>query len=178
MKKLSALILLIFVAGFSVYGEDPEPKLKPGDVEHFLKTFPLVSQQLEELGMQYEAESGDYDLPDAARFNQEFLAILKKHGWDENFFSVMALIMKGYTALAYKAELPEIDRKIAEAIKEIEANPALSDAMKKQMIEQIKASQGLAAGQQTTLEEDIHPDDLAQISEYMEEIKALLDEDK
>jgi hypothetical protein len=166
------------LAGFSVYGEDPEPLLNPGDVEHFIKTFPLVVQQLEELGLQYEAESGDYDLPDAARINDEVLSILKKHGWDEHFFTVMPHIMKAYTALVYKAELPEMDRKIAEAIKEIEANPALSDAMKKQMIDQIKASQGLAAGQQSTMEEEIHPDDLAQISEYLEEIKAILENDK
>lgn len=178
MKKITALILITFLAGLSMSGETPEPKLKPGDVEHFLETYPAVSQQLQDLGMEYEAESGEYNLPDAIRFNQEFLGILEQHGWDENFFSVMSVIMQGYTVLAYQNEMPEIDRKMADAIKEIEANTALSEAMKKQLIEQLKASQGLMAGQQSAMQQSIHPDDLALIGEHMEAIKALLDENR
>lgn len=175
-KKIAALILITAVLGFAVAEEDPVPRLKEGDVEHFIQTYPALSQDLDELGMEYEAESGAYDMPEAVRRNEAFNAVLKKHGWDEHFYVVIGTVLQGYTALAYGEEVPEINQKLADAVKEIESNPALSEAMKEQLIAQMKAAGGMVAGQQAAMQESVHPDDLEQIRGHMDELKDLLEE--
>jgi len=178
IKKIAALLLVASLFGFATAQDDPVPMLKEGDVELFIQTYPEISQQLEDLGMEYEAKTGDYDIPDSLRYDTKLREILKKHGWDENFFTVMGIIMQGYTALAYGEQQPEIDRKIADSIKEIESNPALSEAMKAQLIESMKAAQGMMADQGASMKENIHPDDLAQIEEHMDELKELLEDEE
>jgi len=178
MKKLAALVLIAALAGFAFAGEDPKPILKKGDVEKFIKTYPALSEELDKFGIELEGEAGNYTVPEPLRYNQELLGILKKHGWDEHFFAAVGTIMRGYINIVYKQEVKSMDKEVAEAIEKIEGDPNLSDAMKKQMVEQMKASQKMMSGGAAVYGQEIHPDDFAQVTENIEGLKEVLEEKK
>ncbi len=176
-KIIVSLGLLIVLCGLAAAQDTPEPALVKGDVERFIQTYPILKEELTELGMKYDAREGEYSLPEAVRVSAEFRAILEKHGWDEAFFMKMPVILLGYAAIEYKTEFQNIDPQFAEAIKEIESNPGMSEAMKKQMIEQMKAAQGMMKSQEGGLQQSIHPKDLELIGPKIKELKKILEEE-
>jgi hypothetical protein len=178
MKKLIAAVLCLALFGSAGWAaDDPVPVLKKGDVERFIDSFPKLAKELEKLGMKYDAEEGDYSLPEAVQANAEFNAVLKKHGWDEKFFIKMQAIFLGYTAIVYKKEMANVAPEIAKAIKEIESAPGMSEAMKKQMIERMKASQKMMEGSQSGMQTSVHEDDLALIRPKIPDLKKLFEHD-
>jgi hypothetical protein len=176
-KIIVCLGLIIGLSSLAVAQDTPEPVLVKGDVERFIQTYPLMVEKLTELGMKYDAREGDYSLPEAVQVSAEFQAVLAKHGWDEAFFMKMPVILLGYAAIEYKKEMKDIDPQFAQAIKEIESNPGMSEAMKKQMIEQMKAAQGMMKSQEGGLQQSIHPKDLALIGPKIKELKKILEEE-
>ncbi|MBN1271931.1 MAG: hypothetical protein JXB26_06630 [Candidatus Aminicenantes bacterium] len=174
----TVLILITICFSPSLLAEDPPvPVLEEGDVVHFIETYPELSADLENLGMEYEPTTGHLTIPEAAQQNSELLSLLKKHGWDENFFNKVGVICLGYSILEYKSEVPEMDANVAKSIKEIEANPYMTEAQKKQMIERLKASRGIIASQASTMESKVHEQDLALIKPHMKELKEVLEDD-
>ena len=95
----TVILLTIIPVSFAAAEDSPKPVLKSGDVEHFIKTFPQLSKEFEKFGAQYEAKSGDVQIPAALKANQEFLGILKKYGWNEQFFQKFGAIMMGVTLI-------------------------------------------------------------------------------
>ncbi len=178
MQKITvSLGLFIVLCGLAAAQDTPDPVLVKGDVERFIQTYPVLVEKLTEMGMKYDAREGDYSLPEAVQVSTEFQALLKKHGWDEAFFTKMPVILLGYAAIEYKKEFQEIDPQFAQAIKEIESNPGMSEAMKKQMIEQMKAAQGMMKSQEGGLQQSIHPNDLELIGPKVKELKKILEEE-
>jgi hypothetical protein len=178
MKKIAAVILCIALFGSVGWTEDdPKPVLKKGDVEKFIKTFPLLKGEFEKFGAKYDAKEGDVTVPEALKVNAEFRGILKKHGWDEAFFVKMQAIMLGYTAIVYKKEMAEVGPQIAKAIKEIEATEGMSEAMKKQMVERLKASQKMMGGGESGMETSLAEADLDLIRPKIPALKELFEHD-
>lgn len=178
MRQILAIIVCVVLFVSVGWAEDdPVPVLKKGDVERFIDSFPKLVEELERLGMKYDAEEGDYSLPEAIQANAEFRATLIKYGWDEGFFLKMQTIFMGYTAIVYKKEMANVAPQIAEAIKEIESTPGLSEAMKKQMIERMKASQKMMEGGQAGMQTSVHEDDLALIRPKIPDLKKLFEHD-
>jgi hypothetical protein len=173
---LAAVLLAIFALTSFATGQDtPEPILKPGDVKHFIKTFPQLSKDFEAFGAAYEAKSGDLDIPEAMKANKKFLEILQDHGWDEQFFQKVGVIMMGYSAIMYKSEMEKAAPGIGDALKEIESNPALSKEMKEQLVKQMKAAQGALSQQQAMWQTQIHPNDIALIRPFVDELKTAVE---
>lgn len=175
--SLAAVILLTIIpVSFAIAEDSPKPVLKSGDVEHFIKTFPQLSKDFEKFGAQYEAKSGDLQVPAALKANQEFLGILKKYGWDENFFQKVSVILLGYSAIEYKDEMAKAAPGLGEALKGIESNPALSREMKEQMMKQMEAAQGALSQQQEMWNTQIHPKDMELLRPFVGKLKKVIEE--
>jgi hypothetical protein len=171
------LIVLLAVPCLAIAQDSTEPVLEKGDVERFIKTFPMVKEEMEKLGMKYEAKEGDYTVPEAVQASAEFNALLKKHGWDETFFMKMGTIFMGYVSLAHKKEMAQMDPEIEKAIKEIESTAGVSEAMKKQMVERLRATQKMMGGQQGAMQQSVHKLDLALIQPFIPELKKLFEDE-
>ncbi|UCH92329.1 MAG: hypothetical protein JSV88_18810 [Candidatus Aminicenantes bacterium] len=178
--KLKILIMVILFAlssfVFAEKTEEPTPILKAGDVKHFIKTFPLLKEEFKKFEVKYDGKSGTVTYPEALKVSEEFLGILKKHGWDEHFFAKAATISLGYSSIVYKKEVKKADPQFEKSIKEIESNPALSEAMKKQLIEQLKSVKGIMKSQQDVFKKKIHKADLDLIKPHIEALKKMFEE--
>ncbi len=178
MKLKVFVLVILFALSSLVFADKPEapkPILKPGDVKHFIKTFPLLKEEFKKFEVKYDGTSGAMTYPGALKASGEFLGILKKHGWDEHFFAKTAAIAMGYSMIIAGKEMKNADPKIAKAIKEIESNPHLSEAMKKQMLEQMKTIKGAMKVQQMALKRNAHKADMELIKPHIEDLKKLFD---
>ncbi|MCP4633893.1 MAG: hypothetical protein GY855_13285, partial [candidate division Zixibacteria bacterium] len=155
----------------------PEQILKPGDVKHFIKTFPLLEKEMKNLGIEYETKGGTITAPEAVKSRNELTEILKKHGWDDSFFQKTGVILLGYSSILYSEEKKKAESGFQESLNEIDSNPHLSDEMKKQLKEQMKAAESAMNIQGTTFTNSIHPHDLQMISPHIEEIQRVLDKE-
>ncbi len=183
MKKrlftIAAIILLVMPVFLAAQEskEPPKPILKEGDVARFIKTFPLIKEDFEKLGAKYEARSGDVTVPQALKASQEFLEVLKKHGWDEFFFQKFSTIMLGYSTIVYGKEAQKAQSEMEKSLKEIDSNPNIPESMKKQLKEQLLAAKGAMSMYQETTKKNIHPEDLLLIKPHLKELKAVIEEE-
>ena len=179
MKAFIFIALILVMSVSIVTAQDPpKPILKSGDVKHFIKTFPLLEKEMENLGFEYEARGGTMTVPDAIKSRNDLLEIIKKHGWDENFFQKTGVILLGYSSIVYGEEIKKADSAFEESFKEIDSNPNFSAEMKKQLKEQMKAAKSAMKTQNSTFKNSIHPNDLKMITPHIEEIKKVIDKKK
>ena len=176
LSIIAALLLTLVLASYAIAQEAPKPVLESGDVEHFIKTYPQLSEEFEKFGAQYEVESGDLEVPEALKANHEFLGILKKYGWDEQFFQKISVILLGYSAIQYKDELEKAAPGFGEAMKEIESNPALSQEMKEQLMKQMGTAQGALSQQQEMFGTQINPKDMELLRPFADKLKKVIEE--
>ncbi|MBL1213798.1 MAG: hypothetical protein HND52_10620 [Ignavibacteriae bacterium] len=175
MKLFLSLALILLIA-FSITGqEEPKQILESGDVEHFIETFPKLEKDFDEYGLRYEAREGNVTIPEAVKAKDDFLSILKKHGWDENFFQKFGAIMLGYSTIVYGKEMKTADSKLDRSIKEIDDNPNLTPEMKTQLKEQMRLVKSAMEEQKVNLKKSIHQNDLDIVRPYIEEIKNVID---
>jgi hypothetical protein len=176
MKVSSSIIIILFLlASAAIAQEKPMQILESGDVEHFIETFPKLETDLERYGLRYEAREGNVTIPEALKAKDDFLSILKKHGWDENFFQKFGTIMIGYSSIVYGKEMKKAETDFDKSIKEIDSNPNLTAEMKSQFKEQMRAAQSALKNQDNTLMKSIHQNDLDMVKPYIEEIKKVID---
>ena len=190
IKGKLALVVGLFFVFTSFYPvmalitEPPKQILKAADVKHFIKTFPLLKKDFEKYDGVYELElkEGNVTMPEALKANQEFLGILKKHGWDEHFFTKYPAIVWSYAYIVHKKELKKAESKMEDAIKKIQENPALSDEMKKQMkkqmMEQMKAARGMMKTQGDMYFKRLHPKDIELVRPFVQELKKVFDDNR
>ena len=178
MKGCLLITLIFFMLVSVVTAQDP-PKsiLKPGDVKHFIKTFPLLKEDIIKHGIKYDAQDGTITIPEAIKSRNEFLEILKKHGWDEHFFTKMATITLGFQNVQYGAGIKKASPEIEKAIKELEANKALSAEMKEMLKKQMLAAKGIMKSQQEYLKKRIHKADMDLIRPLIKELKKVMEAD-
>lgn len=179
MKPRILFVALIGLALLSVTlpgdTETGKPILEKGDVLRFIKTFPELKTDFDKLGAEYDARQGQVTYTEAMMASSEFNGILKKHGWDENFWTKVSTIISGYGILAYNLAVGNVDPQLAAALKQIEDNAALSDAMKKQLKEQIMASKGALKEQGKAMLKMVHPKDMALIKPNLDALKKVLE---
>ncbi len=177
--KLKVLVLVIlFTLSAMVFADEPEapkPVLKKGDVEHFIKTFPLLKEELKKYEVKYDGKAGIVTYPEAIQASSEFLGILKKHGWNEQYFAKTAAICMGYSSIVAGKAMKDADPQVAKAMKEIESNPHLSAEMKKQLIEQMKTVKGAMKEQQKVVKKYAHKADVELIKPYIDELKKVFE---
>jgi hypothetical protein len=149
--------------------------LEKGDVVKFLKTYPKLKSDFEKHGARYEGK-GNYSIPEALKASAEFQSILKKHGWETNFFGKMMTILKGYAAVEYGKTMKEAEPKIKEALKQIESNPHLSAEMKEKMKKSMMGVKALTG--QGGLFGQVHPQDMSLIKPHILQIKELMESEK
>jgi hypothetical protein len=180
MKKkiVGLLIIILLLSCVALAKESPKPILKTGDVKNFIKTFPLISKELKEYGVKYERKSGNIAFPEALKASSDFHKILNKYGWDKGFYIKMSTIFTGYVALVYSEEFQKAESEIKKSIKEMESNPNIPEAMKKQLKDQFKASYGVMLNSGKELKKNIHENDLKLIQVNQEDLKKLFDETK
>ncbi len=180
-------ILLTFIIMFSltflsINGEEsknlPNPVLKTGDVEHFIQTFPKLTQDLKALGAEYEAKNGSITFPDALKANEKFQQILKQYGWDNNFFTKSTTILLGYSIVAYGNQLKNVTPELQKALKEIDSNPDLTPELKKQMRDSILAAQSTLGHEGSTIVNMLNPADLKLIKPFVDQLKTVLESTK
>jgi hypothetical protein len=173
--KLLITVILFTVSLFLFSDEPPKPVLEKGDVKNFIKTFPLLQKEFKKFGVKYEAKQGAVTFPTAVKASQEFLEILKKHGWDEHFFHKMSTILLGYSSIAYGDAMKKADPEMEKAIKQIEANQALSQAMKDQLKQQLMMTKGVMKTQGEALKKTLNKADLDLIKPLVEDLKKVLE---
>ena len=179
MRYKILVVVVLFVLSWYAMAADPElpkPVLKKGDVKQFIKTFPLLKKDFENFGIKYEAKAGTITYPEALTASAEYLAILKKHGWDEHYFEKLGVIVLGYSSIVYGKEIKKADPELEKSIKQIEANTYLSETQKKQMIEQIKMAKGVLKSQEQLLKKRLHQSDMDLIRPHIEAIKKVLED--
>ncbi len=179
MKLKVFVLVILFSLSLMVLADEPEapkPVLKKGDVERFIKTFPLLKEDFKKFEVKYDGKSGIVTYPEALAASGEFLGILKKHGWDEQFFTKTAAICVGYSMIVAGKAMKDADPQVAKAMKEIESNPHLSAEMKKQLIEQMKTVKGAMKQQQKALKKSSHKADMELIKPHIQDLKKVFEE--
>ena len=177
MKHKLFIIFILFLMAFSLTAVEPVKQvLKQRDIDHFIKTIIPIANESEKSGVEYDDERSEEIFPKELRTNKEFLKILKKHGWDESFFEKAGVIFLGHATLVSGEESKKMEGQQAKAIKEIESNPHLSDATKKQMIEQMKKMEGAIAGQQGVMKSRIDKADLDLLRLNIKALKKVFEE--
>jgi hypothetical protein len=174
----SAVVLLSVFCLTSVWSqipEGPDPVLGEGDVKQFVETYPQLKMDLDEYGVQMDLEAGELSYDEALKANQEFLAILKKHGWDENFWVKAQTILLGIMVLTSEEAGQQSNPEFEKAKEQIESNPALSAEMKKQLLERLAGTQAAMGTQMQMMKTRINPLDLAQVKPHLEELKGILE---
>lgn len=176
--KVFVLVILFTFSAMLIADEPkaPKPVLKPGDVKHFIKSFPLLKEELKKFEVKYDGKAGIVTYPEAIKASSEFLGILKKHGWDEHFFEKTAAICLGYSSIVAGKAMKDADPKVAKAMKEIESNPNLSAEMKKQLIEQMKTVKGAMKQQQKVVKKYAHKADIELIKPHIDDLKKVFEE--
>jgi len=178
-KILSLAFLMTFcLAVFPKTDPVPDPVLEKGDVEKLIKTWPYLKKDFKKFGMKMDTKEGNVTLPEAYRTGQEYLSILKKHGWDEHFWQKFTVILQGYSLFEYKKGEKEADSSMSKSMKELENNPHISDAMKKELMEKMKMVKNAMGQQGTILKKNINPRDLEYIKLKLKKIKNVLDKDR
>lgn len=178
--KLIKLFTFIVVLAFSlavIPATDPVPDrvLEKGDIAKLIKTWPSLEKEMKKFGMKMDAKEGNVTIPEAYRTGNEYLSMLKKHGWDENFWQKFTVMLQGYSFFQYKKGKKEADTNMSKSMKEMEKNPHLSEAMKEQLIKQMKMVKGVMKQQGSLLMKNINPEDLAYIKPNLEKIKKVLE---
>ena len=129
------------------------------------------------LGMKMDSRKGNATLPEAVRTGNEYMAILKKHGWDETFWHKFNVVLQGYSYFEYQKGKKEADTSMTEGMKEIQKNPHLSPEMKKQLMANLKKVKGAMEQSAGAFLKNINPADLALIKPKIKEIRNVLDKD-
>ena len=172
MRHKLFITFILFLMAFSLTAEEPVKRvLKQRDIDHFMKTIIPIANDFDKLGIEYDDERSEDIFPEELRTNKEFLKILKKHGWDESFFEKVGVIFLGHAILVSGEESTKMEGRQAKIIKEIESNPNLSEATKKQMIESITGAKGAISGQQKAMKSRINKADLDLIKDNIEKLK-------
>jgi len=138
------------------------------DVSAFVASFP----ELRRLGEKYETEfagqggmaaggsapgpsdmfAGALTRMKASRGYDEFLAILRKHGFAdaEHWAEVSSRVMAAFLSLKMGAAMPQMQAQLEQARQRIEANPSLTPEQKQMMLEQMQASMGMMRSSQAS----------------------------
>jgi len=179
--SICAVILMVALLGLSglATAEPPaetaqKPILVKGDVERLIKTYPLLKNDLDKLGMKYDGK-GDMMLPDAIKANAEFKGILQKHGWDDQFFQKITVITAGYASLVIIEKLGENNPEIKEAIKTIDENPDIPKETKDQLKKDLLAGMDAMQKEGHAMSKQIHPQDLELIRPFIKDLKILFE---
>jgi hypothetical protein len=172
---LLTVVAMFMISSLAVAAEPPKQILQKGDVVKFIKTFPALSKDMKDFDTKMDAKEGSFTYPEAMKASSDFKAILKKHGWDEGFFTKIQTIVLGYSYLVYGDQIKGANAEIAKALEEIDSNPHLSAQMKEQMKAQMKAASGAMTTQGAEMKKSLHPVDLAMIKGKIKELKTVLD---
>jgi hypothetical protein len=175
IMTVALISLFCFSSAWAQTPDVPDPVLEDGDVKQFIKTYPQLKKDLDEYGVQMDMEGGEMSYDEALKANQEFLELLKKHGWDENFWIKSQTILMGVVILSSEEGVQESNPQFEATKKQIESNPALSEAMKKELLEKLMAAQTAMGAQKQALQQSINPLDMAKIKPHMEELKEILE---
>lgn len=180
--RLKIFVLIIIFAlstmAFTETSNTPKPVLKKGDVAHFIKSFPQLKEDFKKFEVKYDGKSGAFTYPMALKASGEFLGVLKKHGWDEHFFTKMTTIIMGYSMLSAREEMGKADPQFAKNIEKIKSNTQLSDEMKKQMVDQLTHVKSMMKNQQKFLKSSIQKADMELIKSRLEDLKKLFNHKK
>ena len=173
--KIFVLIIVFTLAtmAFAETPNTPKPVLKKGDVDHFIKTFPQLKEDFKKFEVKYDGKSGAFTYPLALKASGDFLGVLKKHGWDEHFFTKMTTIFMGYSMIFAGVEMAKADPQFAKNIEKIKSNTHLSEEMKKQMVDQLMQVKGMLNNQQKFLKGSIQKADMELIKARLEELQKL-----
>ena len=178
MKLKVFVLVILFALSAVVFADEPkapQPVLKPGDVKNFIKTFPLLKEDLKKFEVKFDGKAGIVTYPEALAASQEFLGILKKHGWDEKYFEKTAAICMGYSTIVAGKAMKDADPQVAKAMKEIESNPNLTPEMKKQLLEQMKTVKGAMKESQKVVKKYAHKADIELIKPHIQDLKELFE---
>jgi len=173
---LLVAIALVMISVFLVAEEPPKQTLQQGDVEKFIQTLPALTQDMKNFDTKMDAKQGNITIPEAMKASGDFNAILKKHGWDESFYTKIQTIVMGYSALVYGESLIGANAEIAKALQEIDSNPGFTPEMKAQLKEQMKQAGGSLVAERENMLKAIHPTDLTFIKAKVKELKKVLEE--
>lgn len=153
LRHLVALGAALFVLPLFSVAETagPEPRLKAGDVQHFLESFPKMIADLKKLGDRY----GDIEDPTAIQSimaSDEVQTIMQRYGWSQDTY------LQKVTAIAGAYASVRMDEELANL-------PEEQRAMVKQMM-----------GAQMPQLMQVHPSDVALVKKHRAKLDAFFDD--
>ncbi len=175
MRKLvGVFILSVLFVGIS-YCQQPDISksiLKKTDVENFIKNFKSVQSELEQVGIEYEAESNYTSFADAVDNLEEVNGVVKKYGYsDVNDFSIKVwAIAACYASIKMDTE-GQVE--FEKSIEQIRNNEHMTDEQKEDAIKKMKELIGSLGTAFTTL---ANKDDIEIVRPFMDKLDVVLDE--
>ena len=102
MKKL--LLSTIFILGISIF---TKAQITNSDIELLIESYPGIVTDLGKLDSKY---SGDTDLSAIQAYgaSDEVKAVLKKHGWADDYMTKIPTIASGYAYLKMDKEMKDL----------------------------------------------------------------------
>lgn len=134
LARVFGIVLVLLTFSFSAWAEG----LTGGQVEDFVNSMkelkPYFDQYADEVGDDGDASSTAQIVNDwvsGIKGDQEILAILNKHGFNESSWATASqAVMKAYMAIKFGEEGKNIPAQMAESLKEIEADPDIPEDQK------------------------------------------------
>ena len=109
MKRFTTFLLIAFlsvpVITFAQY--PATTPLETGDLDKFIKTYKPLTADLDALGEDFD-EIEDYNAIQALAANEQVKAVLRKHGWDENWMGKWVTISVSYSFIKMEEEMANL----------------------------------------------------------------------
>lgn len=149
LAAIAALALALFVVPASA--QMPQVTLTAATVEAFIASFDDVKATSDQLKAEYGVPGVSRDVTSswAAWLSVggalgTLNGVVQAHGFD-NFLSWVQVLSSVGMAYGFAKDGGQMDASMADAIKQIQDNPDMSDAQKQMMMQRIQASMGAVA---------------------------------
>lgn len=162
----AAVLLVLLLAAFAAAAQ-PTPALTRAQVRSTIDAM----QELQATFGERPDRSGEIPALEPGHPDYDrALAILRRHGFanEAEWSAVVPRVVSAYVALRMAGQRPELDRKVREALAEIENNPDLTPEQKQRMRQMLAQSMATADAMGSA-----PPADQAAVRPFVDELDAL-----
>jgi hypothetical protein len=176
MKNKIVVATFLMVFGISLYGQNDAtttPQLKKSDVENFIKNYPTITDEFEELDIEFDKEDNLEDLLGGMEGYNDVNTIVQKYGYSDyaDFALKTWSIAASYASVKLNNEgAPEIQN----AFKQIEMDESMTPEQKAAAKQQLELILGAMGG---TFKSMANEQDIETVKPFIDKLDLLFEEE-
>lgn len=172
-KTIAIAVGMLVLSGGAAWAEgNPQVarRLRPGDVEKFVRTYPDMHAQYRSL----QVESGSYE-GKGLQLWRDVTGILNRHGWKHSFWGKLGAIANGVAYLRIEEVKQRGAPGVQSALRGLQQSPFIKDATKRQIRAEVRRAGSDVEQAAASFAQKVHPEDLALLRPHLRELKRVFD---